>query len=319
MPIELGDGVLRIVGDARPLEKNLRDFSQKAGRIMSIAGLAITGAFASYVSAAANFESAFAGVRKTLDATEEGYRNLSEQMLQMSEIVPVKAASLARIAELGGQLGITEANIASFTRTIADLQVSTNLVGEAGVLMMGQFAIVTQETDDKISNLASSLVDLGNDSRTNEKAILSMAMRIGAAGTNAGMTSAEILGLAAAFSSVGLQAELGGTAISRIINDLGRFVGTNNVEKLQLFADVAGVSIEKFVNLFENRPIEALEIFFKGIARITDEGGSAAQVIQDLGFSAVRLTDVIQRGGLAAELFSKFTDMSSRAFREIQH
>jgi len=316
MAIKLGDGVLRLTGDSSELQRNLRQFAQQAGRFMAIAGAAITAAFASTVSAAADFESAFAGVKKTIETTEQGYARLSEEMIAMSEIVPISAANIARIAELGGQLGISQQNVVGFARTIADLRVSTDLAGDASVLLFAQLANIARVDEKDFGRLGSAIVELGNNSRTTESMILNMAKRIAAAGTNAGLTIEEILALATSFSSVGLEAELGGNSIGRIINDIRRFVATGDIDKLKLLAEITGLSISGFTSLFDNDAIRGLEAFFKGIARLEEGAGSAIPIIDELGFGTLRLLDVIQRGGLAQEDLTRFIGLANRAYKD---
>src|SRR5690606_39906791 len=50
-----------------------------------------------------------------------------------------------------------------------------------------------------------------------EREILDMATRIASAGAQIGLTEGEVLGFAAALSSVGIEAEAGGTAISKVM------------------------------------------------------------------------------------------------------
>ena len=52
------------------------------------------------------FEDAFAGVRKTVDADNETLDMLSNQIRELATELPIAATELARVGELGGQLGI---------------------------------------------------------------------------------------------------------------------------------------------------------------------------------------------------------------------
>ena len=63
-------------------------------------------------------------------------------------------------------------------------------------------------------------MDLGNNLATTEAEIVDMALRLAGAGNTVGLTEAQILGLAGALSSVGVQAELGGSTLSRILLEM---------------------------------------------------------------------------------------------------
>src|SRR5690606_40400737 len=74
--------------------------------------------------------SAFAGVRKTVDATEAEFQRLSTGIRRMSREIPVAATELAGIAESAGQLGIQNKHILKFTRVMADLEIGRASLGK---------------------------------------------------------------------------------------------------------------------------------------------------------------------------------------------
>src|SRR5690606_10371551 len=61
--------------------------------------------------AAIDFESAFAGVRKTVDATEEQFAQLETGMRDMAQRLPATASEIALVGEAAGQLGIKTENL----------------------------------------------------------------------------------------------------------------------------------------------------------------------------------------------------------------
>ena len=72
--------------------------------------------------------------------------------------------------------------------------------------------------------LGSTVVDLGNNFATTEAEIVAMALRLAGAGDLIGLTEAQILGICHALTSVGVNAEAGGTAFSRIFTDIDKAV-----------------------------------------------------------------------------------------------
>lgn len=179
--------------------------------------LPITGAMTLATKEAINLEDAMAGVRKTTDMTDAELKQMEDTFVSMSKTTPVTAKELANIGEMAGQLGIKKENIAEFSKVISDLTIATNLTAEEGAKDLSRFIAITGETQDKISNLGSTIVELGNNYATSESEILDMSLRLGAQSKIAGLTSAETMGLATSLSSVGLKAEQGGSAFSRIM------------------------------------------------------------------------------------------------------
>ena len=76
---------------------------------------------------------------------------------------------------------------------------------------------MSQEDFDR---LGATIVDLGNNLATTEKEIVDMSMRIAGAGAQVGMTEAEIMSFSGALSSVGIEAEAGGSAFSTLISNM---------------------------------------------------------------------------------------------------
>lgn len=186
---------------------------------------------------AVDYESAFAGVTKTTTATEEEYQALYNDLLLISETNPTGFVDAAGIMEMAGQLGVAKEELTGFTEAYIGLQESTNILGEEGAEELARFLNVTEKTTDNIKRIGGVIVGLGNNNATTEREILSMATRIGATGDLAGFSAKEILGLSAALSSVGINAEAGGSAAGKLM------------KKMQLAAEVGGQAQEKIAGI----------------------------------------------------------------------
>jgi len=157
--------------------------------------------------AAVEFESAFAGVKKTVDATEEQFAELELGIRNMSKELPASTTEISAVAEAAGQLGIKTQDILSFTKVMIDLGESTNLSSTEAASALAKFANVTKMSATEYSNLGSVIVALGNNFATTEADIVSMATRLAASGELVGLSQAQIMALATAMSSVGIEAE----------------------------------------------------------------------------------------------------------------
>lgn len=65
--------------------------------------------------------------------------------------------------------------------------------------------------------LGATIVDLGNNFATTEADIVEMATRLASTGAITGKTEPQMLAIATALSSVGIEAEAGGSAISKLM------------------------------------------------------------------------------------------------------
>ena len=258
------------------------------------------------VKSSMDFESAFTSVRKTVDATEAEYSALSDSVKRMSTEVATSASNIAEVMANAGQLGIQNDYLVDFTRTMIDLGNSTDIVADEAATAIAQFANVTKMAQSDFGRFGAALVDLGNNFATTESAIMNMATRLGAAGAQVGLTQSQILGFATALSSVGLEAEAGGTAFSKAMIQMQVAVETGN-DSLKDFANVAGVTTEEFKAMWNADPAGAIEAFIVGLSKMDEQGVSAIVTLQEMGLTEVRLRDTLMRATNATELFSSRT------------
>ena len=274
------------------------------------------------VKSAMSWESAFAGVKKTNDEVVDSngnvvysYADLESGLRGLTAQLPASHEEIAGVAEAAGQLGIKTQDVVSFTKTMIDMGESTNLSAEDAATAIAKIANITGLTSDEYQRFGSSVVALGNNFATTESDIVSMANRLAASGTLAGLTNQEILGLATAMSSVGIEAEAGGTAMTQTLSAIESAVAAGG-EDLQKFAIVAGESSEEFASKWKNKPIEAIQDFIRGLGQLDEKGSSATLVLDDMGLSGVRQSNMLKSLALAADTMTSAVDMSNQAWDE---
>lgn len=274
------------------------------------------------VKSAMSWESAFAGVKKTNDEVVDStgnvvysYADLENGLRGLAAQLPASHQEIAGVAEAAGQLGIKSQDVVSFTKTMIDMGESTNLSAEDAASAIAKIANITGLTSDEYQRFGSSVVALGNNFATTESDIVNMANRLAASGTLAGLTNQEILGLATAMSSVGIEAEAGGTAMTQTLSAIESAVAAGG-ENLQKFATVAGESSEEFASKWKNKPVEAIQDFIRGLGKLDEKGESATMVLDDMGLSGVRQSNMLKSLALAADTMTGAVDLSNKAWNE---
>lgn len=274
------------------------------------------------VKSAMSWESAFAGVKKTNDEVVDSngnvvysYADLENGLRGLTAQLPASHEEIAGVAEAAGQLGIKSQDVVSFTKTMIDMGESTNLSAEDAASAIAKIANITGLTSDEYQRFGSSVVALGNNFATTEQDIVAMANRLAASGTLAGLTNQEILGLATAMSSVGIEAEAGGTAMTQTLAAIESAVAAGG-EDLQKFATVAGESAQEFADKWENHPIEAIQDFIRGLGKLDEKGESATMVLDDMQLSGVRQSNMLKSLALAADTMTGAVDLSNKAWSE---
>lgn len=272
------------------------------------------------VKAAIDYESAFAGVKKTVDETATvSYQKLSDGIRQMAKELPASAVEIANVAEVAGQLGIKTEDILSFSRTMIDMGESTNLSAEEAATAIAKIANIMGLTSDEYSKFGAAVVDLGNNFATTEKDIVMMANRLAAGGKLAGLTAPEILGLATAMSSVGIEAEAGGTAMTQTLTAIGNAVALttkDSVDDLALIAKVAGTTSEEFQQAWKEKPAEALQSFIKGLNTAHEKGANVDAILMKLGMTGVRQGNMLKSLALSSDKMSAAVARSNQAWKE---
>lgn len=280
-----------------------------------VSGPAIAGLFA-ITRASIQWEQALTGVAKTVDETAPVIARLGEEFVKLSDRIPISSNELARIGALAGQLGVSTGAIPKFAETIAKLSVSAEgLSTEAAALQLAQFRNVLGFAEGDVDRVGASLIDLGNNFAALEPTILEFVPRIAGAGKVVGLTAGEVLGFSTALAAVRVNSQAGGTAISRAFIRIAESVAEGG-EKLQGFANIAGVSVDEFSRLFQVDAAEALTRFVEGLDAVRRSGGNLFQVFDDLGLSEIRLRDALLRLAGAGDLTRRAIERGNTAFEE---
>lgn len=320
--------IRRLDYDFNKLDKGFNKIAGLSGKAFSLIGRgalaaagAVQGIGIASTMAGSKFESAFAGVKKTVDGTKKEYQGLKKEILSLTRILPSSGAELAGTMEIAGQLGIKKSALPDFTKTMANLDVSTNMTAEEAATSFARFANITGMSDyDKkgISNyekLGSTVVDLGNKFATTEQEIVEMGTNLSSTGKLIGLSAPEIMALGTALSSVGVEAEKGGSAMSKLFKKMQIAVETNN-GMLAEFASVSGMSKSQFTEAFKGSAIGAMSKFLGGLNDTKRNGKSAIAVLNDMKLSEVRLSDTILRLANSSGNMEKAVQTANKAWEK---
>ncbi|WP_275577676.1 phage tail tape measure protein [Virgibacillus halotolerans] len=295
--------------------KTLTSIGTAGASVFATLGVATTAGIGMLVNEARKFEDAFTGVRKTTDATEAEFTALSRGIRDMSLELPASAVEIANVAEVAGQLGVKKDDILDFTRVMIDLGVATNMSSTDAATALARFMNIVGTSPNDVERLGSTVVHLGNNLATTESEIVNMGLRLAGAGRQVGMSEDQILSFAGALSAVGIKAEMGGSAFSRVMLNMNTAVKGGG-EHLEGFAKVAGMSASDFAHAFETDAASAIMAFIIGLGGISDSGGDVAAVLGDLELGEIRVRDTLMRAAGASDVFTEALELGSVAWRE---
>jgi TP901 family phage tail tape measure protein len=265
-----------------------------------------------WIDIAISFESAFAGVRKTVDASEYDLRKFDESLRDMSRTIPRTYEELAKIAELGWQMGIPLDNLSKFTETLAALEVSTDLWLEDAALQISRIANVTNTAFTSVDKIGSAIVDLGNNFAATESEISNFMQRIAGTGTVVWLTVWDIAGIGAAMTSVGIAAEKGWTSVNKMLMAIENAVN-QWWEKLTLFAELTGKTVEEFKDKWKRNAGELFSDVVEWLARVWPD---AAYYLKELAWGGIRLQETFLNAASAWDVVRSAIEMGNKAYTE---
>lgn len=262
-------------------------------------------------AAAVNIDTSLTNVKKTVDGTEEQYQQLKQAAIDFSKTNAVSASQILDLQSLGAQLGFSIEELDEFSRVASGLDIATDMNAEQAASEMAQFANITKMAHGDISKYGSAIVALGNNLATTESQVSSMGQRIAAAGTQTKMSQAEILGWAGAMSSLGVEAEAGGTAFSTTISTIDAAVAKGG-EGLQTFAKIAGMSSKEFAASWKSSATDTMVHLLSSTA----SAENMTLALEEMGITGIRQSDVMKRLAGNTQLVTDAINISTEGWKK---
>lgn len=270
---------------------------------------------AASVSAAVNFETAFAGVRKTVNATDAEFKILEQGIRNMAKEMPFAREEIAGVVEAAGRFGVANKDLLTFSEIALQLGVSTGMGAAQAAESLTRLSNIINLPADQFRQLSSAVVALGNDFPTTEREILNMSLRLAGAGELIGLTASDITGFAAGLTSLGIKAEAGGTAFSRVFKNINDAALTGG-DKLKNYLDIMGLTKEQFEASWKDNPSEAILAFVGGIDKLNKSGANTPAILKNMGLGDVRIQDALLRSASGYDTLSSAIDTSHKAFEQ---
>lgn len=280
-------------------ESRLAMFGRRGRASAAVTGLTVSfiaaGATVAAVSTkmAIDFESALAGVRKTVDSTDAQFAHLTESIEEMAKATGFSVIEIAGVAQAAGQVGVGIADLEAFTKVMLEVGTATNITAEDAAVAFARFMNVMQTSFDDVRDVADVVVELGNRTAGTEAEIVNMAQRMTGFASILGISEEGVLGLAAAMIDLGIPSELGGTAMQKFATTVQIAVADGG-DDLAKFAAVAGMTTDDFATFFEKDALGALLAFINGLNTTKERGIDNIKVLKDLGLGNERNVRVLQ-------------------------
>ncbi len=236
--------------------------------------LAAISAIAFPIAESARFQKELLEAGKTTEYTKEQLMALKQGLADLSTQVNVSAIDLAKIATMGGQLGIggdgNSSGLISFVREIATAVTALDVPAEEAVTAIGKLINIFNVPSTKYRNLVSALNEVSNKSNATASELFDVTRRIGDLGGSVDIPQAAAL--SASMIDLGLTAETAGTTVTKIFADMK--------SKAAEFSNFIGGTMtpQKWVELLQGNGLKALDLYLDKLNAIPPAAAAAAKI-----------------------------------------
>lgn len=307
------DELEKVKKSTKDLEKVLTATAKASAA--AFAGFA--GIIAGVTKAFADYEKALVGVGKTTNIEGKNLQKFGKEFQKLSQEIPISTNELLGIAQAAGQLGVSgEKNLLKFTDTVAKLGVATDLSGEEAATALTRILNVTNEGIDTIDTFGSVIVRLGNNFAATESEIVRVATEVSRSTAVFGVSAQQAAGLSAALKSLGVQAQLGGSAVGRAFRTIDDVIRKGG-QPLENLIELTGMTGEALEKTFEEDANAVFTSFINGLAKVDREGGSVSQTLEAFGLKGDEINKVLpvlaKNSELLGDALGQAADEAQRA------
>jgi TP901 family phage tail tape measure protein len=264
-----------------------------------------------------DFETGVTSVAKTTNLAGKDLEDFKDDIISMSERIPVTTDRLLEIATAAGQLGITGTkNLSKFTETIAKLGATTDLEGEQAAIAIARILNLTNESIDSVDKLGSTLVDLGNNFAASESEILEVAKDVAKATVQFGLSSEKILGISASMASLGIEAEAGGTVIGKAFQAINEAVRSQGGPAFEKLLELTALTKDELTDTFQKDAAGVFQKFIEGLGKAGDEGKDLTKELEKLGLRGIRIEKILPTLANRADILGDSMLRAGRASKE---
>ena len=219
------------------------------------------------IKVAMDFESSMAEVRKVVDFdTPQQFKQMGDDLLQMTHRIPMTGRELAQIAASGGRLGIARKDIAGFTETVSKMSVAFDMAADHAGDSMAKLANVYEIPIAQIGRLGDAINHLSNSSPAKAEDIINSLERVGGVAKQFGLTELQTASLANAFISLGRRPEVAATAINGMLTKLA--TADRQGKKFQTALKAIGTSAQELKANIAKNGEQALVDFLKQLNKL---------------------------------------------------
>lgn len=167
---------------------------------------------------AMDYESALADVKKVVDfETPQQFRQMSEDILDMSTRIPMAADGIAQIVAAAGRASIPRKELLMFAQDAAQMGIAFDSTAEEAGETMAKWRTAFSMNQDQTRTLADQINALTNTYGGNVGAVTGITTKIGSLGKVVGAAAPQIAAMGQVMNAVGVEEDVAATGLKNMM------------------------------------------------------------------------------------------------------
>lgn len=232
-----------------------------------VASVASVAAIATPIKSAIDFESSMADVKKVVDFKDDNeIKGFSNEILKMSQVIPMTADGLTQVAAAGGQMGLAKDELLKFTEMASKTAVAFDITAESAGDTIGKIKNILSLSLDETGEMMDVINHLSNNNAAKASEIVEVMKRIAGIGKQVGLAKEQTAALASTFISLGKAPETAATASEALLKKLNNLSSLSE-DKQKAFEET-GLSVNKFAKAMKTDAQGAVLQFLEAMSKV---------------------------------------------------
>lgn len=271
----------------------------------------ITQSFGNMIMGAGKLSDSLADLQRVTGLTAKEAKAFNEEL----KLLDTRTATqgLREIAIVAGKLGVAKEDLLGFTQAVDMLVVALgDELGNADAIT-STLGKILQVFDgridgDNITRLGNAIVELANTGSSTGAFISDFDQRLSGIAKSANIGLGALSGLGAGLEELGGRVESSATAIQKVIISIAA-----DIPKA---AQIAGVELSKFQQMFANTPQEALLQYARGLVQNKQSFSEITNAFKDAGEEGARVIETLSKLGQNTDFLRSRMELGSKALQE---
>ncbi|MBN9029097.1 MAG: phage tail tape measure protein [Rhizobiales bacterium] len=293
--------------------RNAAALDKMRGQMMDAvgAGYALFNGLSAPVKAAIGFEEKMADIGKVVDFdTPKAFKQMGDDLRQMSLRIPIAAEGLADITAAAGQSGIANNDLLKFTELSAKVATAWGVTAKDAGDGLAKLKTSLGMTVDETASLADAINFLSNKTASEAPELLTFTKSVAPMASAFGFSADQAAALGAAMISSGFQADVAATSFLNM--GLALSEGEGAKKGLRAALESIGLEAEDVAELLQQNAVGTLDDVLSRIRKLP-KAAQASTLTGIFGKEARALTPLLTNEKLLAEVMGYVADKTKYA------